>query len=167
VSISRVSFAHYIQCVADLRASDQEREAVVREIREHFATGRLTDDEFSDRVQAAYRAQTQGELRALRADLPDLPATPAQQRAELVRRRRELQRRLFQQSGGALGAFLICTVIWIASGANGMFWPAWVALAIVIPLVRNGWRLYGPAPELDRVEEELAARQRRERHRRR
>ena len=34
----------------------------------------------------------------------------------------------------------------------------------MIPLLRNGWRLYGPAPELDRVEEELA---RRERERRR
>src|SRR5204863_6418162 len=53
------------------------------------------------------------------------------------------------------GAFLVCTAIWLTSGANGQFWPIWVALVAVIPLVRNGWRLYGPAPELDRVEEEL------------
>jgi hypothetical protein len=28
----------------------------------------------------------------------------------------------------------------------------------MIALLRNGWRLYGPAPELDRVEAELARR---------
>ncbi len=32
---------------------------------------------------------------------------------------------------------------------------------MLIPLVRNGWRLYGPAPELDRVEQELAQREER------
>jgi hypothetical protein len=42
-----------------------------------------------------------------------------------------------------------------------MFWPIWVALIGVVPLLRNGWRLYGPAPQLDRVEREL---ERRERH---
>jgi hypothetical protein len=36
----------------------------------------------------------------------------------------------------------------------------------VIPLVRNGWRLYGPAPELDEVERDLARRRARERHHR-
>ena len=36
----------------------------------------------------------------------------------------------------------------------------WLVLVAVIPLVRNGWRLYGPAPELDRVAEDLAERRR-------
>jgi hypothetical protein len=146
---------------AELRVSDEERERAAHEIREHFAAGRLTNDELSDRVQAVYRAQTVDELRALRADLPQLPATPAQQKAELVQRRSQLQRRLLQQTGGGLGVFVLCTVIWAASGANGQFWPIWVGLVALIPLLRNGWRLYGPAPELDRVEQELAARERR------
>jgi ABC-type siderophore export system fused ATPase/permease subunit len=144
---------------AELRVSDQDRERVVREIREHFAAGRLTDEELSERVQGVYEARTESELRALRADLPRLPATRAERRAELAQRRRDLQRRLAQQSGGVIFAFVICTVIWLATGAQGMFWPAWVALAVVITLVRNGWRLYGPAPELDRVEQELARRE--------
>jgi hypothetical protein len=143
-----------------VRVSDQERERVVTEIREHFAAGRLTDEELGDRVQAAYEARTESELRAVRADLPKLPATPAEQRADLTQRRTDLQRRLVQQSGGALVPFVICTVIWAATGAHGMFWPVWVALAVLIPLLRNGWRLYGPAPELDRVEHELARRER-------
>jgi hypothetical protein len=149
----------------ELRVSDQQRERVAKEIREHYAAGRLTDEELDERVHAAYQARTEGELQALRADLPRLPATRAQQRAELVERRAELRQRLLQQSGAALAPFAICTVIWVATGADGMFWPVWVALAALIPLLRNGWRLYGPAPELDRVEEELARRERRDRAR--
>jgi hypothetical protein len=145
---------------SSLRASDEQRERVAQEIREHFAAGRLTEDELSDRVQAVYRAKTEDELDALRVDLPKLPATPQQQRAELAERRRHLQRRLLQETGGGIGAFVICTVIWLASGAHGQFWPVWVALVVLIPLLRNGWRLYGPAPELDRVEQELTSRER-------
>lgn len=150
----------------EFRASDEERERVVRDLREHFAAGRLTDTELDERVRAAYDARTYSELEKLRADLPRLPATRAEKRAELAARRNDLQRRLLQQSGGALVAFLICTVIWIASGATGAFWPVWVAVVAAIPLVRNGWRLYGPAPELDRVEQELARREHRNRDRR-
>lgn len=147
---------------SELRVSDQERERVVQEIREHFASGRLSEEELSDRVQAAYSARTVNELRNVRTDLPQLPATPAAQRAELVHRRRDLQRRLLQQTGGTVVPFVICTAIWLATGAHGMFWPVWVALVALIPLLRNGWRLYGPAPELDRVEQELTRRDRRD-----
>jgi hypothetical protein len=143
---------------ADLRVSDQDREDVVREIREHFAAGRLSGEELGPRVQAVYEARTESQLRELRADLPPLPVTREQQRAELAARRSELQRRVLQQSAGSLAPFVICTVIWFATGAHGHFWPIWVALFAVIALVRNGWALYGPAPELDRVERELEER---------
>jgi hypothetical protein len=73
---------------------------------------------------------------------------------------------LLQQSGGGLVPFVICTIIWVAAGAHGAFWPIWVLLAVLIPLLRNGWRLYGPAPELDHVEGELEHRERRDRARR-
>ena len=144
---------------ADIRASDQDRERAVMEIREHFAAGRLSEDEMTKRIQAAYDAKTQSELDHLRKDLPKLPATKAETRAELAERRGQLQRRLIQQSGGALVPFVICTVIWLASGAGSFFWPVFVLIAVLIPLIRNGWRLYGPAPELDRVEHELAHRE--------
>jgi hypothetical protein len=144
----------------DLRASDEQRDQAAAEIREHFAAGRLSDEDLSDRVQAAYAARTEGELNAVLADLPKLPATRAEQNAAIAQRRRELQRRLLQEAGGGSGAFLICTVIWLASGASGFFWPIFVALGVLIPLLRNGWRLYGPAPEFEVVERELEARQR-------
>lgn len=141
--------------MADIRVSDEDRERLAAEIREHYAAGRLDDDEMSDRVSAAYAARTEAQLEGLRADLPALPPSPSQRRAELVARRSELQRRVLQQTGGSLGVFFVCTVIWLASGAHGQFWPIWVAIFPALTLLRNGWRLYGPAPEPDRVAREL------------
>jgi len=65
---------------------------------------------------------------------------------------------MIQESGGSLGLFGVCVVIWAASGANGSFWPVWVLVVFVLSLVRNGWALYGPAPDLDAVEAQLDAR---------
>ena len=147
------------------RASDEDRDHAAQLLREHFAAGRLGEDEMSDRVQAAYEARTTDQLAALTADLPRLPATPEQRKAELLARRGELQRQLLQQTGAGLIPFVICTVIWIASGAHGQFWPIWVVLVALIPFLRGGWSLYGPAPDLDAVEAELARRRRRDRQR--
>jgi Domain of unknown function (DUF1707) len=145
----------------DLRVSDQQREQAAREIREHFAAGRLTEDELSDRLSAAYRARTEQELKTLTTDLPALPVTRAQEKAELAERRRHLQRRMLQEAGGGLVPFAVCTAIWLADGASGQFWPVWILLIALLPLLRTGWMLYGPAPELDRVERDLQDRERR------
>jgi len=145
-----------------LRVSDHEREQAAQEIREHFAAGRLTDEELGERLQAIYGAKTADELQAARADLPLLPATvAAQQKAELAERRTHLQRRLVQQTGGGVILFLIGTGVWLASGAAGQFWPIWVLLVTLLVGLRNVWRLYGPAPELDRVEQDLERHERR------
>jgi Domain of unknown function (DUF1707) len=142
----------------DLRVSDQERDATAQEIREHYASGRLDDDELSERLSATYGAKTQSQLQAVRADLPPLPPSPAVQKAELAARRSELGRRLIQQSGAGLTPFAICTVIWAASGGNSFFWPVFLLFAVIPPLVGNLWALYGPAPELERVERHLKSR---------
>jgi hypothetical protein len=139
-----------------LRVADDEREHVVAHLREHFAAGRLTTDELGERVSATYSARTATELNAVTADLPVLPGVAlARQRAELATRRSTLSRSLAQQTGAALAPFFICTGVWALSG-HGDFWPGWVLLFALIPLVRNLWRIYGPAPELDRVEAELS-----------
>jgi hypothetical protein len=141
---------------ADLRASDADRERAAQEIREHYAAGRLTEEELEERVQAAVNARTQGELIAVRQDLPRLPVSPAQQRAEFADRRRLLRGQLLQESGGGVTAFVVCAALWAVNGANGFFWPLFVAMVCVLPLIRTGWRLYGPAPDLERVEQDLA-----------
>lgn len=140
--------------------SDAERDQVASEIREHFAQGRLDESELDERLSLAYAARTRADLDALRHDLPQLPAPPDGTRTDLAKRRAELSRHLVQQTGYALIPFAVCTFIWLASGMNGGFWPVWVLVLALIPLLRNGWRLYGPAPDLDRAERSLSSRHR-------
>lgn len=54
----------------EMRVSDAEREAAAAELQEHFASGRLTQDELDERLAAAFTAKTRGDLNALFADLP-------------------------------------------------------------------------------------------------
>jgi hypothetical protein len=56
-----------------LRASDQDREAVVATLRDAYTAGRLTLEEFDERTTAAYASRTWGELRKLTEDLPVQP----------------------------------------------------------------------------------------------
>jgi Domain of unknown function (DUF1707) len=56
-----------------IRASDQERESVVAVLRDAYAEGRLTLDEFEERTSAAYASRTWADLRQLTADLPAAP----------------------------------------------------------------------------------------------
>lgn len=55
---------------ADVRASDAERDAVVGRLNQAVGEGRLTMDEFSERLELAYAARTRGELEPLLRDLP-------------------------------------------------------------------------------------------------
>ena len=58
-------------------ASDAEREHTVTRLRDAVAEGRLTLEEFSDRVGAVQIARTDRELAVLSGDLPATPATSA------------------------------------------------------------------------------------------
>ena len=53
-----------------MRASDEDRDRVAGLLQEHHAEGRLTAEEFSERMDAALHARTLGELDELLADLP-------------------------------------------------------------------------------------------------
>jgi hypothetical protein len=53
-----------------MRVSDAEREAAAAELREHFASGRLDQEELNERLSAVFAARTRGDLNALFADLP-------------------------------------------------------------------------------------------------
>jgi Domain of unknown function (DUF1707) len=53
-----------------IRASDADRDRVAALLQEHHAEGRLSAEEFSERLDAALRARTLGELDELLADLP-------------------------------------------------------------------------------------------------
>lgn len=59
-----------------LRASDADRHRVVGELERHTAAGRLTLDEFAERVGRALAATTHGDLAGVLHDLPAEPAVP-------------------------------------------------------------------------------------------
>lgn len=62
------------------RISDAERERAVRTLGEHHAVGRLTYDEFVERMDRAYDARTHDELDVLTADLPEAASASTQPR---------------------------------------------------------------------------------------
>jgi hypothetical protein len=66
-----------------MRAGDSDRAAVVDLLRAHHLEGRLTLDEFEERVERAQRAVTLIELGDLHEDLPDLEP----RRGKVVRRK--------------------------------------------------------------------------------
>jgi hypothetical protein len=65
----------------NLRASDADRDRVIDVLRAATADGRLTADEFSERMEAALSSRTFRELAPLTADLATPPASPAPESA--------------------------------------------------------------------------------------
>jgi hypothetical protein len=62
------------------RASDADRERAVVELREHLVQGRLTLDEFSERIELAYRARSLDELETASSALPTARTGPIRRR---------------------------------------------------------------------------------------
>jgi hypothetical protein len=87
-----------------------------------------------------YAARTLEDLRALHADLPQLPASRTERQAARLKRTLAFDRgrRLARIVGVALLPFTVCALVWLATGADGGFWPAWVGLAGVVRLLRKG-----------------------------
>ncbi|WP_344970571.1 DUF1707 domain-containing protein [Streptosporangium fragile] len=97
-----------------MRASDGDRDKVASVLREHYAQGRLTSEEFDERLEQLYASKTYGELATLTSDLPDVDLSrlpEASARAKDVERKTE---------GGDL---TIAWSVWAtASGINWMIW---------------------------------------------
>jgi hypothetical protein len=112
----------------DLRVSQAERDEVVAALAGHFADGRLTVEEYEERVEAALEARTGRNLEPLLADLPaaDPPPSPPRRRD---RRRQPASPRAPQLVlGPRLLALAAVVVLAIAIGpwALWLLWPALV-----------------------------------------
>jgi len=132
----------------NVRASDADRDRVASLLREHHAAGRLTAQEFSDRLDRTFAAVTVGELDNLLADLPsiDLYRLPD---AALTRQPRQVQRPMARsnrrgRSSGWRAAWaswlavtLVSFVAWILAG-GGYVWPLWVS-GILGGLLAGAW----------------------------
>jgi class 3 adenylate cyclase len=68
------------------RVADADRDTMITLLREHVVDGRLTLDEFSERVGLALQARTRGELEVVLSDLPTV-ATPQDEKVRRSPRR--------------------------------------------------------------------------------
>ena len=123
-----------------IRASDADRDRTAEFLREHLAAGRLTQEEFSERLDKAYAAKTLGELDELLADLPgiDLYKLP-DEGLPRHRGRNGLPPLPWLMAPGqvspawraAWGSWatvsLIAFLVWLLSGASGNLWFLWIA----------------------------------------
>jgi hypothetical protein len=147
---------------ASMRASDADREIVRAMLADAYADGRLTREEYDDRLNTLYGSRTLGEIPALVTDLvpPDGPSTaPAPLlRADLRTRGARKWRRDVEESFVAfLIPSVICTVIWIAFTSGGFFWPVFPMLFLGLNLAKTiGQRESIIEREIVRLEEQAA-----------
>jgi hypothetical protein len=117
-----------------LRAADADRAAVATVLGQHMSAGRLTMDEYDERLARAYAAKTYGELEQITADLPSTGVAPRPAPAPAPT----------APSTAAAGGWahdphswrswattsLIVLVIWAATSLASWeflyFWPVWV-----------------------------------------
>lgn len=132
-----------------IRASDADREAVVATLREAYTAGRLTRDEFDERMNAAYAGKTWGDLRGLTVDLPTQPVLGS----DVPDRQPALPAKLPQfpppspeddedpDSPDVRGrrrspvGFLVPVAIWVLLVAHGTIAPGLIFLFIVVVLL--------------------------------
>jgi hypothetical protein len=119
-----------------LRVSDRARDAFAARLRDAHTDGRLTIDEFHQRIDAVYEAKTYAEVEALIHDLPESAATTVEAEAEpgpSPDRTSARGNRVMR----VLWIIWACIVfvdltIWslhsIASGRLTLFWPIWLAV---------------------------------------
>jgi len=108
----------------DLRASDADRERVASVLRDSFAEGRLTTDEFQERLEAAYAARTLGQLDGITRDLPAAAAPPPPPAAPVRRSSHGLREHVTVY----VLVMLFLVVIWAVTDFGGYFWPIWPIL---------------------------------------
>ncbi len=117
-----------------MRASDGDRERVVKLLRDHYGAGRLSEGELSERVEQAYGARTLAQLESLTLDLPsaELALPPGRKPVRASDREVTAAGRGIRMSLRIhLVIYVLVNVmligIWAASGA-GYFWPVWPIL---------------------------------------
>lgn len=122
-----------------IRASDADRERTADLLKRHFLDGRLTTNEYSDRLDTAYAAPTREELQHLLDHLPPL-ATPAPDPPPDPPPARPRWRGIHPAAIVALIATLWLGA-WVFGGPHGVV-PVWPLLLWSFFLIRWApWRL--------------------------
>lgn len=108
-----------------LRVSDADRDAVTNQLREAFAEGRLTSEEFHERAEHALAARTGADLTALTADLPAPTAPPGLHSPVAKVRNGELRRIWTAWAAMAILLIAVWVLTAVTSSSVPVFWPAW------------------------------------------
>jgi len=129
-----------------IRASDEDRGRTAAALGEHYAAGRLTLEEFQERLDKVYAATTLGELDRLMADLPGtdfsrLPERRAPGPVQVPAGGSVLAWRAAWRFWFAIG--VIAFVIWLLGGASGGPWFLWAAVPLALLMLRR-WSAGGP-----------------------
>jgi hypothetical protein len=112
-----------------LRASHADRDRVIDTLKAAFVQGRLTKDEFDERVGQTLAARTHAELAPLTVDIPAGPAVPSPPHAS----GRDLDRlRERKAVKAAAGATLAAGLLMIAAIGNGSGNPVAGLVAVVL-----------------------------------
>jgi hypothetical protein len=120
------------------RVTDADREAAAARLREHYAQGRLTLEEFHHRLDAAFGATTQSQLTATTRDLPrtgspaPLPPTATGNGRERARQQRRPGSRARL---GVMAVIIAVLAAWLLVSHLhlGIFaWPGRLALFLLI-----------------------------------
>ena len=121
-----------------MRAGDDDREAVAASLGTHMAAGRLSLAEYEDRLARVYAARTFGELAELTADLPRLPAAPAPAPAHQpvpapvsagqvdTRPPGHMEHSWRAWLSTSVIVLVVYLSISLSSGSFDYFWPIWV-----------------------------------------
>ena len=129
-----------------IRASDEDRGQTAAALGEHYAAGRLTLEEFQDRLDQVYAAATLDELGRLMADLPgtDLGRLPERRAPGPVQVPAGGSALAWQSARRFwLAISVIAFVIWLLGGASGGPWFLWAAVPLGLLMLRR-WIAGGP-----------------------
>jgi hypothetical protein len=124
---------------APMRASDADRDIVLRTLADAYAEGRLDPVEYDERADAVTSAKTLGELPVVLEDL--VPMTAPVLRGLLdTRSVEELAVAKWEKSRrdafmGFLIPTLICWVVWGLTNFGGFPWPVFPMVGTAIPLL--------------------------------
>ena len=114
-----------------IRASDEDRSRAAAALGEHYAAGRLTLEEFQERLDKVYAATTLGELDRLMADLPGTGNWRSARAAGPGR-----VRHAWQTAWRFARDQRLAFVIWLLGGADALI--MWVAVPLDLVMLRLG-----------------------------